>query len=178
MYKKLLFGFQACLQEGDIDQECKALSYAFFECKRSLLVWILKLSSSEPAQYFTQWCVDCSVMKLCFVLKSVLGCTAMDSKVNGLYQWPKKPGLVVGFGARGFHPTDRAIKTRNLSLAKNRKRSNKLAIFFTKLFIRGISTIMNLLTRPQSYEKYKSLCSQACDCKSFWKTLVCSAQVL
>ena len=33
----------------------------------------------KPAQYFTQWWVDCSVIS--FVLKSVLGCTAMDSKV-------------------------------------------------------------------------------------------------
>ena len=28
------------------------------------------------------------------------------------------------------------------------------------------------VTRPQSYEKYKNLCSQACEYKSFWKTLV------
>ena len=27
-------------------------------------------------------------------------------------------------------------------------------------------------TRPQSYEKYKNLCSQACEYKYFWKTLV------
>lgn len=26
-----------CLQEGDVPQECHALRYAFFECKRSVL---------------------------------------------------------------------------------------------------------------------------------------------
>jgi len=26
-----------CLQEGNVDQDCKALAYAFYECKRSLL---------------------------------------------------------------------------------------------------------------------------------------------
>ena len=30
----------------------------------------------------------------------------------------------------------------------------------------------NIKPRPQSYEKYKNLCSQACEYKSFWKTLV------